>query len=136
MAEPDYLLVKQDFFAEINLPYSVKRGEVFPLNISVFNYVEQDLPIRINLLTDNEEIEAAITQVDICVKANNNRVESLKVSALMLGEVNVTVKATIDNRGSGCSKVENGQGFSDALVKPLRVKTVGRRVGLVMFDFK
>ena len=136
MAEPDNLLVKQDFFAEINLPYSVKRGEVFPLNISVFNYVEQDLPIRINLMTDNEEIEAAITEVDICVKAKNNHVESLKVSALELGEVNITVKATIENDISGCSKVENGQGFSDALVRPLRVKPEGAPVEIVKSDFK
>merc|ERR1719415_285588 len=68
VAEPDNLLVKQDFFAEINLPYSVKRGELFPLNISVFNYVSQDLPIRAELIVENSEIQADVTQVDLCVK--------------------------------------------------------------------
>ena len=109
---------------------------MFPLNISVFNNVEQDLPIKLNLLVDNEDIDAAITEVDICVKANNNRVESLKVSALQLGEVNITVKATIDNSISGCSKVRNGNGFTDALVKPLRVKPEGVPVEIVKSDFK
>ena len=136
MAEPDNLLVKQDFFAEINLPYSVKRGEVFPLNISVFNYVEQDLPIRVNLVVEDEEINAVKTEVDLCVKANNNHVESLKVSALKLGNVNITVKATITNGISGCSKVQKGNGFSDALVKPLRVKPEGVPVEIVKSDFK
>ena len=136
VAEPDNLLVKQDFFAEINLPYSVKRGEVFPLNISVFNYVEQDLPIRVNLMVDDEDIKAVKTEVDLCVKANNNHVESLKVSALKLGNVNITVKATIDNRISGCSMVENGNGYTDALVKPLRVKPEGVPVEIVKSDFK
>ena len=40
VAAPDTLLVSQDFFAELSLPYSVKRGEVFPLNITLFNYIE------------------------------------------------------------------------------------------------
>ena len=136
VAEPDNLLVKQDFFAEINLPYSVKRGEVFPLNISVFNYVEQDLPIKVNLMVNDDDIKTMKTEVDLCVKANNNHVESLKVSALKLGNVNITVKATIDNSISGCSRVENGNGFTDALVKPLRVKPEGVPVEIVKSDFK
>jgi hypothetical protein len=32
--------VLQDFFAELRLPYSVKRGETFLLNVTVFNYVD------------------------------------------------------------------------------------------------
>ena len=30
----------QDFFAELRLPYSVKRGERFPLNVTIFNYID------------------------------------------------------------------------------------------------
>lgn len=37
VASPQPLLVTQDFFTQLSLPYSVKRGEGFPLNISVFN---------------------------------------------------------------------------------------------------
>ena len=132
-----YLLVNKDFFAELSLPYSVKRGEVFPLNISVFNYVEQDLPIRVELFVKDNDIKAERTQVDMCVKGKNNHVESLKVSALELGEVNITVKATIKNDISvACSKVSSGEGFSDALVKPLRVKPEGVPVEIVKSDFK
>ena len=32
--------LKQDFFADLRLPYSVKRGEVFPLNVTLFNYLD------------------------------------------------------------------------------------------------
>ena len=37
---------QQDFFADLRLPYSVKRGEVFPLNITLFNYMD----VRGNIL--------------------------------------------------------------------------------------
>ena len=48
------LLVSQDFFADLLLPYSVKRGEVFPLNISVFNTVNQKLPMKVTLKTSED----------------------------------------------------------------------------------
>ena len=40
VAQPAALLVSQDFFAELRLPYSVKRGERFPLNVTIFNYLD------------------------------------------------------------------------------------------------
>ena len=52
VANSQPLLVTQDFFAQINLPYSVKRGEQFPLNISIFNNVEHALPLRVTLRND------------------------------------------------------------------------------------
>ena len=30
----------QEFFADLRLPYSVKRGEAFPLNVTLFNYLD------------------------------------------------------------------------------------------------
>ena len=137
VAQPDELLVSQDFFAEINLPYSVKRAERFPLNISIFNYLEQQLPIRVELAVDDKEIKSDKSQVDVCVKPKNNEVISLKVSAHELGEVNITVKATIKNDISvECEQVSQGEGFSDALVKPLRVKAEGVPVEIVQSEFK
>ena len=136
VAAPDTLLVSQDFFAEISLPYSVKRGEVFPLNISVFNYVDQELPIRVELLVNDAEIAAAKKSVDMCVLPKNNQVVTLMVSSLILGEVNITAKATIRNDIEGCQTVASGEGFSDTLVKPLRVKPEGVPVEIVQSEFK
>lgn len=33
------------FFVDLTLPPSVKRGEVLPVKISVFNYLHEDLPV-------------------------------------------------------------------------------------------
>jgi hypothetical protein len=46
-------LVTQDFFADLLLPYSVKRGEAFPLNVSVFNSVDQGSILQTSISADN-----------------------------------------------------------------------------------
>lgn len=33
------------FFADLTLPPSVKRGEILPVKISVFNYLHEALPV-------------------------------------------------------------------------------------------
>ncbi|XP_042889945.1 pregnancy zone protein-like [Penaeus japonicus] len=53
------------FFTDLTLPPTVKRGEILPVKISVFNYLEESLPIRLTLeesseyevILENEEIE-------------------------------------------------------------------------------
>lgn len=34
------------FFIDLTLPPSVQRGEILPVKISVFNYLEESLPVR------------------------------------------------------------------------------------------
>lgn len=33
------------FFVDLTLPPTIKRGEILPVKISVFNYLEQALPV-------------------------------------------------------------------------------------------
>ncbi|XP_037800673.1 C3 and PZP-like alpha-2-macroglobulin domain-containing protein 8 [Penaeus monodon] len=44
------------FFSDLTLPPSVRRGEVLPVRISVFNYLDQSLPIRV-ILEESPEYE-------------------------------------------------------------------------------
>ena len=60
----------------------------------------------------------------------------MKSTATDLGKVNITVKATIDNKVKGCTKVAAGEGYADSLVKPLNVKPEGFPVEKVESDFK
>merc|ERR1712203_1192972 len=71
----------------------------------------------------------------LCIGANDNEVISVDTEALKLGDVNVTVEATIKNNDD-CRTVSEGEGFKDALVKPLRVKAEGVPVEKVESDFK
>merc|ERR1712106_216596 len=136
VSKPSSLLVNQDFFAEIRLPYSVKRGETFPLNVTVFNYIDAELPIRVKLITSEENVQTDKSEFDICIGPKDNKVITMKTTALKLGEVNVTVEARITNGIKDCKEVSEGDGFTDALVRQLRVKPEGVPIEKVESDFK
>ena len=59
VAKPAALLVSQDFFAELRLPYSVKRGERFPLNVTIFNYIDVSW-IETEMAQSNDHIFTSI----------------------------------------------------------------------------
>eukprot|EP00092_Neocalanus_flemingeri_P108736 GFUD01139655.1.p1 GENE.GFUD01139655.1~~GFUD01139655.1.p1 ORF type:complete len:1716 (-),score=430.19 GFUD01139655.1:66-5213(-) len=136
VSKPASLLVSQDFFAEIRLPYSVKRGETFPLNVTVFNYIDAELPIRVKLITSEEDVQSDRSEFDICVGPKDNKVITMKTTALKLGELNVTVEARITNGIKNCKEISEGDGFTDALVRQLRVKPEGVPIEKVESDFK
>jgi len=136
VSKPSSLLVSQDFFAEIRLPYSVKRGETFPLNVTVFNYVDVELPMTVKLITSEEEVQSEKSEFEICLGPKDNTVLTLKTQALKLGELNITVEARITNGITNCKDVVQGEGFTDALVKQLRVKPEGVEIEKVESDFK
>merc|ERR1719370_1492099 len=135
VAKPAPLLVSQDFFAELRLPYSVKRGESFPLNVSVFNYIDAQLPIEVTIRNEAGDLKLSDDVHQLCIEPNDNEVISVATAALTLGDVNITVEATIKN-SDNCASVSEGEGFKDALVKPLRVKAEGVPVEKVESDFK
>ena len=136
VSKPSTLLVSQDFFAEIRLPYSVKRGETFPLNVTVFNYVDVELPMTVKLITSEEEVQSEKSEFEICLGPKDNTVLTLKTQALKLGELNITVEARITNGITNCKDVVQGEGFTDALVRQLRVKPEGVEIEKVESDFK
>lgn len=55
--EPSKLTVFQPFFVSLNLPYSVKRGEVVTIPCTVFNYLETDVEAELTLENENNEFE-------------------------------------------------------------------------------
>ena len=56
---------------------------------------------------------------------NDNEVVSIKSRGVELGNINITVEAKITNGIDNCKDVDEGEGFADALVRPLRVKPEG-----------
>ena len=40
-----------------------QRGETFPLNVTVFNYLEQPLPLVVRLITESGDVTADRTEV-------------------------------------------------------------------------
>ena len=136
VAEASSLLVSQDFFSELRLPFSVKRGETFPLNVSVFNYLTTELPVTVSLKVSPEELHTEVSKLQLCVAPQSNEVVSFVTTGLALGEVNITVQTEITNGVNDCKDVEIGDGFTDTLRKPIRVKPEGVEVELVESEFQ
>lgn len=54
---PTKLRVHQPFFVSLNLPYSVKRGEVVSVPCTVFNYLQQTVDVEVTLENEHNEFE-------------------------------------------------------------------------------
>lgn len=55
--EAKKLTVFQPFFISLNLPYSVKRGEVITVPCTVFNYMDNDVNAILTLENEHNEFE-------------------------------------------------------------------------------
>ena len=129
------LLVTQDFFADLILPYSVKRGEVFPFNVSVFNSVEQKLPMKVTL-KESTEYKLEKPDASFCLDGKDSQIETFKVTATKLNEVNITVEAAINSAAvPECGKPEAADGYKDTLQKSVLVKPEGYPVEKVQSEF-
>ena len=136
VSEKANLLVTQDFFADINMPFSIKRGEQFPLNVSVFNTIDQKLPMTINL-KESEQFKAGPLEENVCLQPEDNHIKTFDVKAKELHEVNITVEAKIDSsKNSGCNdNIGDADGYSDVIQKSIQVKPEGFPVEKVDSEF-
>lgn len=60
LSEQQQLYVKQDFFIKVNLPYSIRYGEILKVEVLIFNYVKErktNLSVNVTLSTDMLEPE-------------------------------------------------------------------------------
>ena len=131
------LVVTQDFFADLSMPYFVKRGEILPINISVFNNVDRGLPMKLSL-RESDEFKVDASSQAVCVPASSNEIKSFVIKASELNEVNVTVEAKITDEASvECDGLAGeAEGFTDVLQKPVQVKPEGFPVEIVSSSFQ
>ena len=136
VSEKANLLVTQDFFADLNLPYSIKRGEIFPLNISVFNTVEQNLPIKLTV-QESKEYKLGRPSHAICLRPDDNHIETFAMKAKELNQINITVEAKISSSDKeGCNdQIGNANGYTDVIQKGILVKPEGFPVEKVESEF-
>ena len=131
------LLVTQDFFADIVIPYSVKRGEILPVNVSVFNTVDRGLPIRLSV-RESDAYKLDQTSQDLCLPETNNDIKTFSIKAKELHEVNITVEARITDEAApngGCEVAGQAEGYTDVLQKSIQVKPEGFPVEKVQSKF-
>ncbi|XP_068236577.1 alpha-1-inhibitor 3-like isoform X6 [Palaemon carinicauda] len=120
------------FFTDLTLPPSVKRGEVLPVKISIFNYLESDLPVRVILkesteyeILENSESEQLVGDHSSCIPLQDKVVHTVKIRPLVIGDVNITVDAFVDEMYPEACGPEYVISKRDVLIKPIKVEAEG-----------
>lgn len=135
VAEKTQLKAFQPFFVSYTLPYSAVRGEKLPLKVTVFNYLEASLVVRLRLKrsADFDLLDQAEREAFVCVGGSKAETHVYKILPRTLGQVNITVTAkTVDGHQDLCS-AEDGRrspakkniGIQDAVIRPLLVEPEG-----------
>lgn len=117
---PRILEVFQPFFVSLNLPYSIKRGEVLSVPAIVFNYLEDDADADVILHNENNEFDFVedesndenVRRRSIRVAANNGASTSFLIKPNKIGPI--SIKVTVSSPLAG-----------DRVVRILHVKPEG-----------
>ncbi|KAM9030221.1 alpha-2-macroglobulin-like protein 1 isoform 1-T1 [Ara ararauna] len=116
------------FFLEPTLPYSVFRGESFPLKVKVFSYLKQCMVLQLSLKESMDfEFVHANVKFTICLCPDSAKTFFWDVKATKLGKVNFTVTAEVVEQKDVCTEsiaVVPESGGKDTVVKHLLVKPV------------
>ena len=96
----DSLTVFQEFFTGPDLPYSVTRGEVFPVRVQVYNYLDAQQDVKLTLSTGDWFEIISDDVVTVPVGANSVGDASFTITPTGIGihtiEIAAQTKATAD----------------------------------------
>ncbi|XP_037082580.1 alpha-2-macroglobulin-like [Pollicipes pollicipes] len=115
----------QPFFVSYTLPYSVKRGETLVLKVSVLNYNEEALPVKLTLVASDEFETLSAPVVTSCVSTGVAEVVPYRLRPGQLGDVNITVVAEVYSDFPAECGSEVVPYFRDAVTRPILVEPEG-----------
>ena len=134
VADRASFVVDQDFFVDLKMPFSIKRGEVFPINVTAFNKLNmKSLPLKLTVL-ESDDLKLGGEEREICLEAQDSQTQSFSIKAKELQEVNVTVQAKIESF-KGCQIDGDSEGITDKVQKPIQVKPEGFPIEEVTSEF-
>jgi CD109 antigen len=120
--QPSKFNVFQPFFVSINLPYSIKRGEVVSVPILLFNYLDHDQEAEVTLFNSEGEFEFAEISDDenqvkrrkrsldtkrtknVIAKSQSGISVSFMIRPLKVGHITIKVVATSAVAGDGVER--------------------------------
>lgn len=111
----DELTVFQEFFVEPSLPYSAVRGELFPVKVDVFNYLEAPQTVAIDLEGSDAFALEGDGSVSVDVPAGSATSVAFPIRPVLLGEIPIKL-------------VARGSSRSDAVLRTLLVIPEGNPV--------
>ncbi|XP_036236663.1 alpha-2-macroglobulin-like protein 1 [Molothrus ater] len=104
LSPPMSLRTVQSFFVDVTLPYSVIRGETFPMKATVFSYLQQCMQIQVALAKSSDfQVEPCQTCRDKeCLCAEESKTFMWNVTAVQLGTLNISVRTEVLDPTSRC----------------------------------
>ncbi|XP_042855895.1 alpha-1-inhibitor 3-like [Penaeus japonicus] len=120
LSPPTTLTAFTPFFLDLTMPPSVRRQERVPLRVSVFNYLDQTLPVSVTL-TESPSFTANEYSQSVCVPANSMEVAEYIVVPSEAGDINLTFSASVTSASAQCSAGSDLPEKSDVMVKALKV---------------
>nr|XP_033328709.1 alpha-2-macroglobulin-P-like isoform X1 [Megalopta genalis]XP_033328710.1 alpha-2-macroglobulin-P-like isoform X2 [Megalopta genalis] len=126
IAPPTTITAFQPFFLDYTLPYSVKRGEMLHMKVSLFNYMQHRLPVRIKLEeATGLDLHLSHPTASFCVNPRDSVVHEYILRPRVIGEVNITVSASVDPDFEEPCGPETLVYTRDAIMKPILVLPEG-----------
>ncbi|KZC12116.1 Murinoglobulin-1, partial [Dufourea novaeangliae] len=136
IAPPITITAFQPFFLDYTLPYSVKRGEMLHMKVSLFNYMEHRLPVKIKLEeATGLDLHLSLPVASFCVKPRDSVVHEYILRPRVIGEVNITVSASIDPDFVDPCGPETLIFTRDVIVKPILILPEGYPVEVTKSAF-
>lgn len=111
---PKILEVFQPFFVSLNLPYSIKRGEILSVPAIAFNYLEEDVDADVTLhnednefdFVDSENNEAQNVRTQkIHITSNNGVSTSFLIKPKKVGSISIKVTITSPLAGDSVIRI-------------------------------
>uniref|UniRef100_A0A8D0GSR7 Anaphylatoxin-like domain-containing protein n=1 Tax=Sphenodon punctatus TaxID=8508 RepID=A0A8D0GSR7_SPHPU len=114
VADPYEIPVRQDFFIDLRLPYSVVRNEQVEIRAVLYNYAKTEITVRVELMHNPAFCSAASSTVKyrqtLTIRERSSRAVPFVIVPLKLGLQEIEVKAAV-----------RGQFVSDGVKKKLKV---------------
>ncbi|KAL7988330.1 hypothetical protein Chor_007249 [Crotalus horridus] len=124
VAEPYEITVMKDFFIDLRLPYSVVKNEQVEVRAILYNYVDDDIDVRVELLHNpafcSVATETQRYRTQVTIKALSSWAVSFVIVPLQQGLHDIEVRASV-----------RGQLAADGVKKKLKVVPEGIRKDIV-----
>jgi hypothetical protein len=147
-ARKEFLEVKQDFFVYVDLPISVKKGEMFPVKAVVHNYLSDCIPVKVELLYDTKYFKRIPNSVKadcMCSNEGDMKVFKFQLEAIHFNlenplQVGARVSASNKWESTFCNNTTfdkagmRSYNFSDEEMRPIEVLPAGNPIEVVFSD--
>ncbi|XP_056385112.1 alpha-2-macroglobulin-like protein 1 isoform X2 [Hyla sarda] len=120
----------QPFFADMTLPYSVIKGETFPISATVFNYLSRPMMVKLYVMESQDLQMYACSKCNIpqCLLPQKTIAFTWDAKALHIGSAQIQLKTEAIETQELCEgerPIVPYSGASDSLIKTLIVKAEG-----------